>query len=162
MIELTTCPFAGIICVKCEHPIGEDVRELGRHETRKHSIKSDTTRADRDGFVEQYNNEMKEFARVIKEVYLVDPVRAKAMYLERVGHSGNYYYCNHDDCKKLVYSIDHKSRLHKSKCTSICSGVTSVKWKSQSPTIIPLDEFDFTNPAYFSVPFIDIGSIKPM
>ena len=101
MIKLTTCPYAGIICVECQHPIGDDVQEIGRHEIRAHSVRSDIY--ERVVFVKQFDNEMKDMARGIKDILRVDPEQAKKTYLEYVGVQENYPFCTHSDCNKLVH-----------------------------------------------------------
>lgn len=109
MIELFTCPFAGIICVQCQQPVpnGDDkftfTRQIGKHETTKHNVHSDI--AERDAFVQQYENKMKDMSRAVKDIMVFDEELAKKTYFDFVGDVTEYYFCSHHDCNKLVLTI---------------------------------------------------------
>jgi hypothetical protein len=116
------------------------------HETGKHGVHSDIDV--RDNFVRRYNDKMKDMARSIKDILEIDETLAKKTYLEYVGDVAEYYFCTNVECNKVVYSKDHQSRKHVSACVKMHSGVVSKHWKTNSPKVIPVDDFDFNNPEY--------------
>ena len=173
MIELVTCPFAGVICKPCQFPITNDdmeikdiPRAIGKHEVGKH--KTTSPLASRQAFAAQYDNEMETFARTINDKRLVDHEGAQRMYFGRVGIISKYPHCGHLNCGKLVHSNEHCSKKHTWACTEYVDGgvssdgalspesfdgVTSTEWKVNSPSIIPVSDFDFNKPEYFTKVF---------
>ena len=158
MIELAPCPQAGIICIKCSHPIRPSdkhsmARQIGVHESRSHPELTASNLPEREAYVLQYDNKMREMARLIKDIMVVDEELAKETFLGYVGEKAKYFFCNHKDCCKLVSSKDHQCRNHASQCTKMSEGVTSRLWTTNSPKVIPVAEFDFNNPVYFNNEF---------
>ena len=151
MIELTTCPHAGVICVPCQYaiPTNDDkytiARQIGKHEAKTHYKVSNIK--EREAFEEKFEDEMKDFACTIKDTERIDPEKASQDFLGRVGIITDYPYCT--ECDKLVHTDSRCIKNHGWACAESRSGVTSKNWTRNSPKIIACDKFNVMEPTYW-------------